>query len=70
MTMRAKFPGRCPTCGQPINPGDQIEWERGRKAAHIACPDSKPADAPMQTHDEPADDIKISRGEGDRKSVV
>ena len=59
MTMQAKFPGHCPTCGQPIHPGDEIEWERGRKATHTQCPD-----APSRTESLPADAIRISRGEG------
>ena len=40
MVIRAKFNSRCPRCGNFINAGDEIEWERGKKATHVKCPDS------------------------------
>lgn len=38
MTMRAKYPGTCRTCGQPIRVGDEIEWIKGEGARHVTCP--------------------------------
>ena len=37
MVFRAKFSGTCPVCGKHINEGDEINWEKGRKATHKAC---------------------------------
>lgn len=49
MVIRAKYSGICPKCGQAINPGDLIAWERGQKARHAECPSATeaipPADA-------------------------
>ena len=38
MVITAKFNSRCPRCGQFISTGDEIEWERGKKARHVECP--------------------------------
>lgn len=40
MTITAKFPATCPTCGGAIAAGDKIEWQRGTRARHTACPDA------------------------------
>lgn len=61
MTMSAKYAGKCRKCGGAINPGDQIDWERGRGAAHINCPESNPQADPGQSQ---SDLIRISQGEG------
>ena len=37
MVITAKFNSRCPRCGQFISTGDEIEWERGKKATHAKC---------------------------------
>ncbi|HEX6938598.1 MAG TPA: hypothetical protein VF158_04250 [Longimicrobiales bacterium] len=37
MTIRAKFPGTCAACGAQIQPGQQIEWERGKQPRHVDC---------------------------------
>lgn len=37
MTITAKFASVCPSCGKPIKPGQQVEWERGQKARHTDC---------------------------------
>lgn len=38
MTIIAKYASTCPTCKQPITPGDQVEWSNGQKARHNKCP--------------------------------
>jgi len=38
MTITARYQTRCPSCGLMIQVGDDIEWERGQKAAHVSCP--------------------------------
>lgn len=45
MVIRAKFNSRCPKCGNFINAGDEVNWERGSKATHVTCPEGKPAQA-------------------------
>lgn len=58
MVIRAKFNSRCPSCGQFISAGEEIEWERGKKATHVECPSTpKTAD-----HDGPT--YKIHGGSG------
>lgn len=38
MTITAKFASPCSACGQTIQPGQQIEWERGSKIVrHTDC---------------------------------
>jgi len=41
MVITAKYAGKCRKCGGHINVGDQIDWERGRGATHITCPDTE-----------------------------
>ena len=38
MTITASYPGKCARCGGGIRPGQQIEWQRGQKPYHTACP--------------------------------
>jgi len=57
MTITAKYPGKCSKCGQAIQVGSQIEWEKGKGARHSHCP----------TVQAPVNDpnvIKISQGQG------
>ncbi len=44
MTITARYPSRCATCGAPIIPGQQIEWERGSQPRHTHCPE-QPAES-------------------------
>ena len=37
MTITAKFASRCPTCCQPITPGQKIEWIKGYQVRHTSC---------------------------------
>lgn len=37
MTITAKFSSVCPSCGQTISAGDQVEWMRGTQATHAGC---------------------------------
>lgn len=47
MTITAKYPGKCATCGEAIVPGQQIEWDKpSRTSAHVTCPT---AAAPVAT---------------------
>lgn len=46
MQIRAKFTSNCRKCGQIINPGDLIEWERGTGSWHIKCPTIEQHDGP------------------------
>ena len=38
MTIQAKFPGRCATCGATFAAGTSINWQRGQQTSHAACP--------------------------------
>lgn len=38
MVIQARYPGKCPQCGQAIRVGESINWERGMGASHVACP--------------------------------
>lgn len=38
--MKAKYNGKCRKCGQPIQVGDEIDWEKGIGASHAVCPAS------------------------------
>jgi len=38
MVLKAKYPGTCKKCSQPITPGDMIIWEAGQKGVHEICP--------------------------------
>lgn len=40
MTITAKHATRCPRCRQPIAVGERVEWQRGQKATHLACPEA------------------------------
>jgi hypothetical protein len=40
VTIIAKFGSRCPACGNPIRPGDHVEWTHGQKAVHTTCPEA------------------------------
>ena len=39
MQITAKYASMCPSCGQPIALGSQVEWERDKKAVHVKCPE-------------------------------
>jgi len=45
MIIKAKFASTCPVCGKTIEIGDEIEWEPGKKAIHLACSGEEPAGA-------------------------
>ncbi len=63
MTITAKYPGKCYVCGQRIDPGEEIDWDKAtRRTRHAVCPEAKavePAATLKQT-----DVIKISGGSG------
>ena len=60
--IRARYPGKCPKCGQYINEGDWIDWESGMKAVHWECPSRKPAPDTPQTDDFHAGLFPLYRG--------
>jgi ferredoxin len=37
MTITARYPSRCATCGQAITVGSQIEWSKGQPTRHATC---------------------------------
>lgn len=41
MQISAKFQTVCPTCRHRIVVGERIEWERGKPALHVKCPDAQ-----------------------------
>jgi len=64
MTIRARYPGRCYKCGQPIRPGDEIDWDKNtKKTRHIVCPKKEPAapQAPPKNEDAPITLYRTSR---------
>jgi hypothetical protein len=36
--MRAKYEGRCRTCGGRIHRGEGIQWSKEAGATHLVCP--------------------------------
>lgn len=51
MTITAKYPSRCATCGGSVTPGQQIEWAKGQPVRHTDCaaaPTSAVAPAPTK----------------------
>lgn len=58
MIIKARFGSKCPKCGQTINVGDEINWEKGQKATHAKCPTK----AEKAQYDFPT--VKISGGSG------
>lgn len=40
--MIARYPGRCARTGQPVHPGDRVEWDPVARTVTLAPPD--PAD--------------------------
>jgi len=42
MQIVAKYASTCPSCGGSIAEGADVEWERGAKARHVMCPESRP----------------------------
>lgn len=55
MIITAKFSSVCPKCQTSIESGEKIEWERGSKATHVACPEKSAAksDRPAATGSKP-----------------
>lgn len=43
MTITAKFASRCGSCGQPVTPGQKIEWTKGAPVRHTVCGGSTPS---------------------------
>lgn len=43
MQISAKFQTVCPTCRHRIAVGERVEWERGKPAVHVKCPDAQQA---------------------------
>ena len=41
MQIKAKYKGTCKKCSLPIEVGDMIDWERGRGASHVKCPEKE-----------------------------
>lgn len=40
MTFAARYPGRCGSCDEPIQPGDQVEYtDAGGVLVHTDCDD-------------------------------
>jgi len=37
MTITARYPSRCASCGGAIHAGDRIEWSKGTAARHTKC---------------------------------
>lgn len=37
MTITAKYPGSCSTCGRAITPGQRIAWTHGSRPRHSTC---------------------------------
>jgi hypothetical protein len=38
VVITAKFASVCPCCNGRIQVGSQVEWSKGAKAKHVACP--------------------------------
>jgi len=59
MTIWARYPGKCAKCGGPIQPGEQINWDKSTKRTeHVTCPEH--AEVPQATKT-----YRLSRGSGD-----
>lgn len=49
MTFRAKYPGRCTACDEPIEIGDRLATTEDGFHVHEACPDTFPSVQPRET---------------------
>ena len=47
--MKAKFPGKCSSCGRPICVGEEVRWRKGFGAWHPACPGPTEKDNPAES---------------------
>lgn len=56
MVIQARFRSQCPACEQPIQLGEQVEWERGRKASHVQCPEVFDSPEALEYQDQSAAD--------------
>lgn len=69
MIIRSKFAGTCGNCGQPIKPGQLIDWSRepGWVVAHAKChTDPQPKGARGREYNQAARGLIPSSG--DRRS--
>lgn len=58
-TLTARYAGTCIRCGEDIDPGQQIHYQRGLGAAHVECP-APPDPEAFQT----AREAKADRAQG------
>lgn len=49
MTITARYPSRCSSCGGSISVGDRIEWAKGSPVRHSSCPSSVTPAAPRRS---------------------
>ncbi len=62
MTITARYPGRCAKCGQPIRPGQPINWyPQTRQTTHVTCSATK---SETTTTTQEAAPYHLSGGEG------
>jgi len=61
VVITAKFASVCPKCSLRIAEGARVNWERGQKAAHVACPEISPEDRADMLLDE-YDALQAAKG--------
>ena len=54
MTITAKYPGSCKSCGRAISIGQSIEWRKGEVATHSSCGGGRQSQAGPRTRRQPA----------------
>jgi len=47
--VKAKFVGKCSSCGRPISVGEEAHWRKGFGAWHPACPGPVERDNPPES---------------------
>ena len=58
MKMSARYPGRCEKCGDPINPGDIIEWSPRIHICHETCPEVSTAESSDKVSGDAENNVK------------
>lgn len=62
MSFEARYHGQCPTCEEPITPGQIVEYDWAGVVSHASCPVSVNDDAPQRNERQCPDCFTIHAG--------